>query len=89
MSPDNPYEVPASNPSPEAKRCPDCGGEMQEGNATGQLFWKNDDAPRRFLFWQVRKPLFVGKAFRIVVSTPRAEGHYCPACGLAILKIPK
>ena len=87
MTPDNPYEVPASDPLPKAKTCPDCGGEMQEGDATGQLFWKSADAPRRF-FWRGRKSLF-GRSFRLVVTTPRARGHYCAACGLAILKIPR
>ena len=87
MTTENPYEVPASDPLPEARKCPDCGGPMQEGNAAGALYWKQADAPRRF-FLGGRKAIF-GASLRITVSTPRAHGHYCPACGLAILKMPK
>lgn len=90
---ENPYQPPSADPSAptaisESMNCPGCGTMMKPGFATGRLLWQNDDASSLRKFFLTSKKVLLGASFRITLTTPKAPGHHCEACGLTIMKIP-
>jgi hypothetical protein len=61
---------------------------MKPGFATGRLLWQDDDASAIRKFFLTSKKVLLGASFRITMTTPKAPGHHCEACGLTIVKIP-
>ena len=89
---ENPYQPPSGDPSAptvsEVMGCPGCGGVMKPGFAAGRLLWQDDDASAIRKFFLTSKKVLLGASFRITMTTPKAPGHHCEACGLTIVKIP-
>ena len=87
----NPYQPPASGPLPEAqtRTCPDCGQDMEPGEARGSLRWteQGGSAIRRMLL--PGKQLIGGKSVSFTLTAPRLVGHHCGNCGLTVLKAPR
>ena len=90
MSDANPYQPPSTDVAPGAggKQCPECGHAMEAGEATGRIYWTPEGTSTLRRVMAPGRPL-MGGAFRITLTTPRATGHHCPACGLTILKMPR
>lgn len=90
---ENPYHPPSGDPTApsaasEPMKCPGCGSMMKPGFATGRIVWQNDDASTLRKFFLTSKKVLLGASFRITMTTPKAPGHHCEACGLTIVKIP-
>jgi ribosomal protein S27AE len=90
MSEENPYQPPASGPLPEpqSRTCPDCGHEMEPGEARGSLHWTEEGTSTFRRMVAPGKPLIGAKSFRITMTAPWLDGHHCGNCGLTILKAP-
>ena len=86
---ENPYQAPRTDsaaPLP-VKNCPDCGVPMQEGNVTGHIYWRTKGSPTGWRFFPKKRLTIFGGSFEFTLTTPRATGHRCPSCGLAILQL--
>ena len=87
----NPYQAPASGSVPEVqtRTCPDCGQEMEPGEARGSIRWTEQGRSAILRMLMPGKQLIGGKSFSITLTAPRLEGHRCANCGLTMLKAPR